>query len=63
MGASTVEITLTADADTTVVRVRHSGLPSDAARNFHGFGWNVTINRLLIVAEGGDPGPNPWEDE
>ncbi len=38
VGSSTVEITLTADADATIVRVRHRGLPSDAARNFHGSG-------------------------
>jgi len=62
VGASTVEITLTADADATIVRVRHSGLRSAAARSFHTGGWNVTVDRLVVVAEGGDAGSNPLLD-
>jgi len=62
VGTSTVEITLTADAEATIVRVRHTGLPSAAARSFHSYGWNVTVDRLVIAAQGGDPGPIPFAE-
>jgi len=42
--------------------VRHSGLRSAAARSFHTGGWNVTVDRLVVVAEGGDAGSNPLLD-
>jgi uncharacterized protein YndB with AHSA1/START domain len=56
-GTSTVEIDLAADGDTTVLRLRHTGLPTDAACQFHTWGWNVTLDRVVVAAEGGDPGP------
>jgi uncharacterized protein YndB with AHSA1/START domain len=58
-GSSTVEITLTPDGEATIVRVRHSGLPSEDSRAFHGWGWRSSLERLAILLEGGDPGPNP----
>ena len=63
VGSSTVEITLTPEDDATIVRVRHTGLPSETARSFHSFGWSVTVDRLVIAAEGGDPGPYPFADQ
>jgi hypothetical protein len=63
VGTSIVEITLTPDDEATMVRVRHSGLPSDMARSFHSYGWTVTINRLAVVAQGDDPGPNPFAEQ
>ena len=58
-GASTVEVVLVPDGDGTLLRLRHSGLPTDANRAIHGQGWDTTLERLTIVAAGGDPGPDP----
>lgn len=57
-GASTVEITLAADGDATIVRLRHTGLLQDAVKD-HTDGWNLFMPRLAAVAEGRDAGPNP----
>ncbi len=45
-GASTVEVTLTADGDETVVKVTHRGLP-EAKREPHRQGWIECLTRLL----------------
>ena len=58
-GSSTVEITLTEDGGTTVVRLRHSGLPA-SERETHSMGWEHYLERLAAVASGADPGPDPW---
>jgi uncharacterized protein YndB with AHSA1/START domain len=58
-GASTVEITLTARDNGTALRLIHSGLPDDAVDS-HGQGWTHYLDRLVIVAAGGDPGADPW---
>ena len=58
-GASTVEVTLTPDGDETIVRLRHLGLSQDQ-RDVHAQGWEHFLPRLVIAAEGGDPGPDPW---
>lgn len=58
-GESTVEITLTPEGGATIVRVRHSGLPTDDARQIHGTWWPVYLERLQIAATGGDPGRDP----
>ncbi len=60
--STTVEVTFTEDAGGTILRLRHGGLPADAAVQFHSVGWNTTLDRLVIVAEGGDPGPYPYEE-
>lgn len=60
-GSSRVEITLVADGDDTVLTIRHEGLPTEAAVSFHEGGWNMSIDRLTVVAEGRGPGPNPFE--
>jgi uncharacterized protein YndB with AHSA1/START domain len=57
--SSTVEITLTADGDGTILRLRHSGLPTEA-RDPHGVGWDHYLERLVIVGGGRDAGPDPW---
>lgn len=59
-GTSTVEITLTEDAGSTLVRLRHSGLP-ELDREPHGMGWDHYLQRLAATASGNDPGPDPWE--
>ena len=57
-GSSTVEITLRADGDGTIVRLRHDRLPSDLSREQHAVGWKHYLERLAIVALGGEPGPD-----
>jgi uncharacterized protein YndB with AHSA1/START domain len=58
-GSSTVEVTFTADGEGTLVRLRHTGLVSEAAME-HAQGWDHFLPRLAIAAGGGDPGPDPW---
>jgi uncharacterized protein YndB with AHSA1/START domain len=58
-GSSTVEITLTPEGETTVVRLRHYDLP-EPARTPHAEGWQHYLERLVIAAEGRHPGPDPW---
>jgi uncharacterized protein YndB with AHSA1/START domain len=57
-GASTVEISLEADGEGTLVRLTHRDLPQDM-RAFHRVGWEHSLSRLATAAEGGDPGPDP----
>jgi uncharacterized protein YndB with AHSA1/START domain len=59
-GSSTVEVTLTPDGDATVVRLRHSGLPTGDSATSHGSGWEHYTARLAVAAAGGDPGPDEW---
>ena len=58
-GASTVEITFAPDDGGTIVTVVHAGLPAADAEQ-HRLGWAHFLDRLLIAAGGGDPGPDPW---
>jgi hypothetical protein len=57
-GSSTVEITFVEDGDGTIVRLRHDRLPTDLPRQQHALGWRHYLERLAIVALGGDPGPD-----
>jgi uncharacterized protein YndB with AHSA1/START domain len=57
-GSSTVEITLVADGDGTIVRLRHLGLPAEAQAS-HAEGWDHFLPRLVVAAEGRDAGPDP----
>lgn len=59
LGSTTVEITLVPEADGTRVYLRHLGIPVEQ-RAFQAAGWDHTLARLVIVAEGGDPGPDAW---
>lgn len=58
-GSTTVEITLTPDGDETILRLRHSGLPTAEARGIHGSYWPIYLERLATVASGEDAGPDP----
>jgi uncharacterized protein YndB with AHSA1/START domain len=58
-GSSTVEVTLSADGDGTLVRLVHRDL-ARAARADHERGWEHFLARLRVAATGGDPGPDPW---
>lgn len=57
-GASTVEITLTAEGDGTLVRLVHRDVPEPAAE-IHGQWWQLYLDRLAVAATGGDPGADP----
>jgi len=48
-GASTVEVVLEADGEGTILRLRHSGLPSDTACQIHSYGWGVGLDQLVEV--------------
>ena len=56
-GSSTVEITLVADGDGTIVRLRHLGLPAEAQAS-HAEGWDHFLPRLVVAAEGRASGPD-----
>jgi uncharacterized protein YndB with AHSA1/START domain len=56
-GSTTLEISLHPEGDKTRVRLVHAGLPADAVDD-HGSGWAHYLERLSVVATGGDPGPD-----
>jgi uncharacterized protein YndB with AHSA1/START domain len=49
-GASTVEVDLIPDGDGTILRLRHSGLPSESACDLHTYGWGTGLDNLVVVA-------------
>ena len=58
-GSSTVEVTFEPDGvGGTLVTLVHSGLPLLAV-DMHRDGWIHYVGRLVVRAEGGDPGPDP----
>jgi len=57
--STTVEITLRPVDDATVLELVHRRLPPDQLGQ-HGIGWGHFLDRLIIAAAGGDPGPDPW---
>jgi uncharacterized protein YndB with AHSA1/START domain len=59
-GSSLVRVTLEADGDQTIVKLRHSGLESEEARASHDEGWRHFLGRLAVAGAGKDPGPDPW---
>lgn len=48
-GASTVEVTLEADVDETILRLRHSGLAPDTVAG-HATGWDQFLPALISAA-------------
>ncbi len=48
-GSTTVEITLTQDGDGTLLRLKHSGLPTELERDNHQKGWQMYMGRLAAV--------------
>ena len=61
-GSSTIEFELTPDGAGTLLRFRHVDLPSAEAAESHGHGWDHYLGRLVRLAAGDDPGPDPWLD-
>ncbi len=60
--STTVEITLRPDGHATVLELVHRHLPPDDLPQ-HGIGWGHFLDRLIISASGGDPGPDAWATE
>ena len=58
-GSSTVEVSLTPDGDETIVRLRHTDLPTKESAAKHTMGWDHYMSRLAVAAPGGDPGEDP----
>jgi uncharacterized protein YndB with AHSA1/START domain len=58
-GSTTVEISLQADGDETVLELVHRDLPPEEAPK-HDVGWAHFLPRLAVAASGGDPGPDEW---
>jgi hypothetical protein len=56
-----VEVTLTPHHGGTTVTIVHAGLPAPEDRQ-HRLGWPHFLERLVLAAAGGDPGPDPWAD-
>ena len=54
-----VEVTLTPDADGTLVRLVHRGVAPEK-REHSARGWTHYLDRLALAAAGKDPGPDPW---
>ena len=50
-GSTTVELTLAADGDGTVLSLRHTGLPDGEAAAMHDEGWRHFTARLAMVAD------------
>jgi uncharacterized protein YndB with AHSA1/START domain len=57
--ASVVEVTLAPDGDGTLLRLVHRGVPRDY-RGGSAAGWSHYLSRLVLIAAGHDPGPDPW---
>lgn len=58
-GSSTVEVTLAADGDATLLRLVHRDLRSAEAAAAHADGWDHYLPRLAAVPAGG-AGPDEW---
>lgn len=57
-GSTVVTVHLRPDGDGTLVTLTHDSLPPEE-RDIHHQGWSLYFDRLVIVAEDGDPGPDP----
>lgn len=58
-GSSTVEIALTPQGASTLLRLVHRDLPAES-QAAHDHGWQHYFERLQTAAAGGDPGADPW---
>jgi hypothetical protein len=54
-----VEVHLRRDGDGTRVTLRRRDLPDAEAAAQHRAGWQHYLDRLVVAAGGGDPGPDP----
>jgi uncharacterized protein YndB with AHSA1/START domain len=59
-GATRLRVTFEARGTNTRVQLEHTGLhPTEAAK--HAVGWPHFLDRLEVLAGGGEPGPDPWK--
>jgi uncharacterized protein YndB with AHSA1/START domain len=58
-GATRLRVTFEARGAETHVELEHSGLVQAEATK-HAIGWPHFVERLGVVATGGDPGSDPW---
>jgi uncharacterized protein YndB with AHSA1/START domain len=58
-GSSTVEFSFVPDGDGTIIRVKHTGLPTEEARTAHELGWEAYLSRLVTITQGADAGRDP----
>lgn len=58
-GSTTVEVSFVEDGAETIIRLRHSGLPTEAASGLTTSGWTAYLDRLTAVLAGEEPGPDP----
>lgn len=58
-GSSLIEIDLIDHDGGTLLRMTHSGLPTEAQCANHAKGWAHYLGRLAVAASGRDPGPDP----
>jgi uncharacterized protein YndB with AHSA1/START domain len=56
--STVVTVDLRPDGDGTLVTLTHDSLPP-SERDIHEAGWLLYLGRLVVVAEGGEPGPDP----
>lgn len=61
-GSTTVEIDLRPERGGTMLHLVHRGLDAPMA-DAHSGGWANYLERLRLVAEGSDPGPDPLAGE
>jgi uncharacterized protein YndB with AHSA1/START domain len=57
-GSTVVTVHIRPDGDGTLVTLTHDSLPA-GERDIHEAGWSMYLDRLVVVVEGGDPGPDP----
>jgi len=57
-GSSLIQIDLLEEKGGTLLRLTHSGLPDAEECAGHEEGWTHYLDRLGVVAAGGDPGPD-----
>ena len=58
-GSTRIEIELEPSGDGTILTFRHTGLPGAEASASHAHGWDHYLARLVVAAQGGDPGADP----
>jgi uncharacterized protein YndB with AHSA1/START domain len=58
--STSVEVSLVAEGDETVVRLVHRQLPGRAV-GFHDAGWSHYLPRLALAGAGKDPGHDVWQ--
>jgi uncharacterized protein YndB with AHSA1/START domain len=58
--STAVEVVLTPEGESTIVRLAHRRLPQVAAP-LHRAGWQHYLSRLAVAAAGATPGQDPWQ--